>query len=69
MASVLVPGLHILILEYNYTGTGDKSDNVSNTGTETKHFTLGEPVPVIKTIMCRIPVPGSSFPTLRYRVG
>ena len=42
--------------------------NVLNTGIGTKHFTLGVPVPVIKA-MCRIPVPRSSFPTLRYRVG
>ena len=27
---------------------------------------LGVPVPVIKAIMCRMPVPGSSFPTLRF---
>ena len=53
MASLPVPGLNILLLEYR---TGDKSDNVSNTGIGTKHFTLGVPVPVIKAIMCRIPV-------------
>ena len=40
VASVLVPGLNILLLEYH---TGDKSDNVSKTGTGTKHFTLGLP--------------------------
>ena len=61
------------------TGTGTKHFTLgelvpvikvmSNTGTGTKHFTLGVPVPVIKVIMCRIPVPGSSFPTLNYRVG
>ena len=45
MCRKLVPGPNILLLEYH---TGDKSDNVSKTGTGTKHFTLGVLVPVIK---------------------